>query len=119
MFTFLQSVQVLQHTALLILSQHDIHAGDIGHRSGLKLTIATCHDNIGIGIFTDNLVDSLAALLVGHLGNRAGIDNADIGLLATHSLMCAGFYQLTHNGRCLREVKLTTQSIERGALAFK
>ena len=114
----MQSVKIIQDTTLLILSKNDIHAGDIGHRARLKLSVAACNHNISIGILTYYLVDSLTALLIGHLSNRAGIDNADIGFLTLYSLMRASLYQLLHNGGCLREVELASQSVERGTAAL-
>ena len=104
MITLLQSVQVLQDVTFLILSQHNIYTGNTGHGIGLKLSVAAGHNDIGIGVLTHNLMDGLAAFLVGHLGHRTGVYHADIGLLATHGLMRTGLNQLAHNGRCLREV---------------
>ena len=69
MVTFLQSVEIFQHAALLILAKHNIHPGNIGHGTGLQLTVAACNNDIGIRVLANNLMDCLTAFLIGHLCN--------------------------------------------------
>ena len=54
---------------------------------GLQLGIATRHDNNGVGVFAVQLIDCLAVFVVSGIGDRAGIDYAQVGYLAEQSTL--------------------------------
>ena len=108
---FLQIAQVLQDILFLFSSQHQVHRFDVGHRIGLQLCIAACHHHEGTRMLFHQPMDGLAALLVGHLGHRAGIHHTDVRLLALTGRAHSRFPQRPADGRRLRKVQLAAQRI--------
>ena len=74
--------QKLYQIGFFVGSQHQVYTVDLAHSFTLQLGVTACHHNKGTGIFPHHPVNGLSAFVVGDLGDRACIDEADVGLVA-------------------------------------
>ena len=94
---------------LLLRTQHQVdpfYARDV---VGLQLGIASRHHHEGAGMLAYEFVYGLPALVVGHLGDAARIDVADVGRLALLGVRHAQGSQTFGHGSRLGKVQLTAQ----------
>ena len=66
----------------LFLSEDEVHAFDMGYLAGLELGVAAGDDEDGVGVLAPDTVNHLPVLMVGGVGDGAGVDDAYIRLLA-------------------------------------
>ena len=111
--------KILQKGSLLVGPEHKVYALDAAHGLGLQLGVAPHHHDEGPGILTDKAVDGLTALVVGHVGNRARVDDAQVGTLSRPGLCNAHLAQKLGYGGRLGEIQLTAQCIICGLFASK
>ena len=71
----------MEQVALLFGTKHHIYARYGGHCLRLKLGIASGYYHKGTGMLGHQTMNGLTALLVGHFGDRAGIDDTEVSLL--------------------------------------
>ena len=99
---------MLHHFSLFILSQHEGYAGYGAHLVWLELGVATDNNDTCARVIANELMDGLAALMVGHLRDAACIHDTDVrhltGLGFAHTLRL----QLLCDCRCLGKVQLAT-----------
>ena len=79
-------VEILQEVGLLVGAQHEVHAVHLAHLLRVELGVAPRHHHESARVLPDQAMYCLAALMVGHLRNRTGIDEADVSLLAIFRL---------------------------------
>ena len=80
-------------------AEYKVHAWHIADLLGLELGVAAGDDDEGVGVAADEAADGLAAFLVGYFGDGAGVDDADVSLLAfLDSLYAVGFEALADGG---------------------
>ena len=90
------------------MAEDEGDAGDGAHLVGFELGVATDDNDRGAGVLTDELMDSLATFVVGHLRDAACVDDADVRHLAFLHLANTHLLQLTGDGGSLGKVQLAT-----------
>ena len=91
---------------LLILPQHQTYARNSSYLFGLELCVATCDDDEGPGMLANELMYGLPTLVIGHLGDTAGVDDANISDLTRLHLLHTSSGELTRDGGRFGEVEL-------------
>jgi hypothetical protein len=56
-------------------------------------------------------MDGLSALVIGHLGDRTGVDQADVGMLALVCRRYAHVFEHLAKRRGLRKIQLATKRV--------
>ena len=91
-------VQKLRDPRLVIVADGQIDGGIGSDPLGIGLHIAAHRDDDRLGIALFGLVDHLAALSVGNVGDRTGVDHIDVRLFFKGHNTVAGFFHfLPHN----------------------
>ena len=111
--------EILNQIGLFIAAQNQIHAGNLCHRFALELGITTRDNDESLRIEAHHLVDCLPALVVGNLGYRTRVDEANVGLLIFGSFGDTHIEQATGEGACFREVEFASQRVESRRFALK
>ena len=101
--------QELNQRGLFIRSQHQVYALHLSDTLRLQLRIAPRHHNEGPRMLSHQSVYHLSALMVSHIGHRAGIHQHQVSLLALASGCHAQLLQHLAEGRRLREIQLAAQ----------
>ena len=99
--------------ALAVRADHQVHAFDREDLLRLQLRVAARDGDFGAGRGLVELPDEVAALLVGVLGHRAGVDHEDVRVRTGRSLLVARRGELPREGGALREVELAAEGDER------
>ena len=73
--------EVLYQMGFLITTQNQVDAVYLSYFLGFQLGITTSNDHKGPWVLAHHAPYGCSALTVGHLGYRAGINQADISLL--------------------------------------
>ena len=97
----------LHEVGLLIRSQHEVDAIDLADGRWLQLSIASRHHDKRMRMVAHQAMNNLAALVVGHFGHRASVDQADVGLFAFLTRVHAQLLEHLCEGGCFREIQLT------------
>ena len=103
--------EILYEVGFLVGAEHKVHAVDGAHRLGFQLSIASRDHDKGAGVLAHHAVDGLAAFVVGHLGHRAGVDQADVGMLTLVSGCDAHLAEQLAKGGGFREVELAAECV--------
>ena len=100
------SLEVGGDVELLLCAHHQAHAVHPRHGLGAQLSIASRDDDEGVGVLAPSLADHVAAAAIGLLGDRAGVDDADVGTLPRPYATYALGQELSPDGGGLGEVQL-------------
>ena len=97
------------HASFLFHADHEVHAIELGDFARLQLCVASHHHDEGAGVLACESVDGLAAFRIGHIGDGAGIDDADICPFAFLRLLCAFSHQLVAQRGSFRKIQFAAQ----------
>ena len=111
-----QLVDEVQDAKLFRGPQHQIHAGNFGDLRGFELRVAADHHDLRRGIGAQGAAHDLAALAIGELRHRAGIDHVHVGPFREGDLRIPVLGELAADSRGLRVVELAAQGVECDAL---
>ena len=107
------------HVAFLLHAHDEVDALDVRHLSGAQLGIAAHHQDEGSGVLACEPMDGLAALVVGRVGHRTGVDDTEVGPLPLGSRLNAFGSQAVAQGRGFGEIELTSQCLKNGLQAVE
>ena len=103
----------------LVAAQHQVYSLYLAHALRLQLCVAASHNYQRAGMVARHAVDYLSALVVGHFRHRAGVYQADVGLLAGSRLAHSHLLEEFAEGGGLREIELASQRVVGGFLALE
>ena len=103
----------------LLGAEHEVHSLHPGDGLGLELRVAAGDHDTRTGMPPPRGMDGLAALLVGHFGDGACVDDAQVGHLAAAHLAHAGLAQEAGQSGGFRKIQLAAQRIVGGFLVLK
>ena len=102
----LQLIDECRQIEFLVLAEHIIDALYVGDLVGFELGIAARDDEDGIGMLPPDAVDDLTVLMIGSIGDGAGVDDAYIRMLAFAGTCMPAFQQRLAQGTALRKIEL-------------
>ena len=111
--------EILYEVGFLVGAEHEVHTVDGAHRLGLELGIASCDHDKGTRVLAYHAMDGLTAFVIGHLRHRAGVDEADVGVLTFVGGCDAHLTEQLAEGGGLGEVELAAQRVVGCLLALK
>ena len=86
--------EILYQMSLLIRAQHEVDSLNLRHSLCRQLRVTARHHHEGTRMLAHHPVDSLTALMIGHLSHRTSVDQADVRLLTL--LSCTYPHLLQH-----------------------
>ena len=99
---------VAHHFPLVFHANDQVNTIESGNLLWFQLRIASHHHHKGSRMFTREAVDGLSALMVGHVGDRAGVDDTYIGMLPLFSGTHALSGQSVAQGRRFGKIEFTS-----------
>ena len=109
----------LQQVGFLVGAQHQVNTFYLTDSLGLQLRIAARHHHKGTRMLTHHSVNGLATLVVGHLGHRTSVNQADVGLLVLSRRAHPTLLKHLPEGRRLGEVQFASEGKIGCRLALK
>ncbi len=98
--------------ALVVVAQHQVDPLDGRYLLRLELSVASRHGDDRLRIAAVELADQVAALLVGMLGHRTAVDDANVGFgIGRHAFETAAL-ELPGQCRRLREVEFAAEGMK-------
>ena len=104
-------LDILPDFSLLFHTQHEVHSFKGRNLFCFELCVTAHHHHKGSRVFPCEAVDGLATLVIGHIRYRAGIDNADIGLLPPGSSLHPFAFQQIAQRRGLGKIQFAAQCL--------
>ena len=76
----LRLTDVVNHAQLVLVADDQVHPLDFRDLLRAHLRIAANHRSVGLWVLANKLPDGLATLGIGQIGDRTGVDDAQIRL---------------------------------------
>ena len=103
-----EALDELVEVEFFFLTEDVVDAFDMRYLARLELGIAARDDKDGVGVISPDTMDHLAVLMVRSIGDRTGIDDAEVRLLPTlRSRMTTGNKRFGE-GTALRKIEFTS-----------
>ena len=103
-----QPLYELVEVEFLFLAEDIVHTFDMRDLARLQLRVAARDDEDGIGVLAPDTMNHLAVLMVRRVRHGAGVDDADIRLLAALGARMTTRNECLSQGTALREIEFAT-----------
>ena len=103
-----QPLYELVEVEFLFLAEDIVHAFDMRDLARLQLGVAARDDENSVGVLAPDTMNHLAVLMVRRVRHGAGVDDADIRLLAALGARMTTRNECLSQGTALREIEFAT-----------